>query len=157
MYLRYRNSELPVQMGIKPVQFLFSDLSTPSTLGCVCVAAGVAKARLSVGSVDAVDVKLGMHKYIREICKRERRWPVEQFSLFHVLRTLILNFKTIFFERKKRDIFNGLTILKCSNIIILSLLCILTPGSAQVFRTDLTSVFSLADVQTQGQMLKQQT
>lgn len=122
----------------------------------MCGVAGVAKAWLLVGSVDAVDVKLGMHKDIREICKRER-WPVEQFSLFHVLRTLILNLKTIFFERKKRDIFNGLTTLKCSNIIILSLLCILAPGSAQVFRTDLTSVFSLADIQTQGQMLKQQT
>lgn len=72
-----------------------------SALCCMCGVAGVAKARLLVGSADAVDVKLGMHKYIREICKRERRWPVEQFSLFHVLRTLILNLKTIFLKERR--------------------------------------------------------
>lgn len=116
-----------------------------SALYYMCAYFKVAKAWLLVGSMDVMDVKLGMHKYIRGICRRERRWPVEQFSLFHVLRTLILNFKTSFFW-KKRDIFNGLTTLKCSNIIILSLLCILAPGSSQVVRTELTSFFLLADI-----------
>lgn len=65
---------------------------------------------------------------------RERRWPVQHFSLFHVLKqNSAPKFQEKYiFERKKRDIFNGLTTSKCSSVIMLSFLCIPALGSENV-------------------------
>lgn len=67
-------------------------------------------------------------------------------------RTLILNFKKSLFVKERRNIFNGLTTLKCSSIVILCFLCSLALGSLSV--QDITSFFSRCRSNYPGHKLK---